>query len=171
MVDESATESSARHQTSNTGKEVIMHHAMKTVGLSLILGLFALSSATVRSAELPTVNSLLDRVAALQDGIAVLEQSGDLNHGQAAKLNKKLERATKALSALNGTQPSGDAAAQQQQQQQGSFLSQIQKAIDALLDFVSALTKLVTDLPSDVLQPIIDAALGLVRDLIGLLLG
>ena len=57
------------------------------------------------------------------------------------------------------------------QQQQGSLLKGLQKAIDALLDFVSELTKLVTDLPSDVLQPIIDAALGLVRDLIGLLLG
>jgi len=144
-----------------------MHHGMKTVGLSLILGLFALSSGTGRSAEVPPVSDLLGRVAALQEGISVLEQSGHLSHGQAKTLTKKLDRATKALSGLNGPQTSADASAQQQQ---SSFLGELQKAIDALLDFVSALTKLVTDLPSDVLQPIIDAALGLVRDLIGLLL-
>jgi len=145
-----------------------MHYGMKTVGLSLILGLFALSSGTGRSAEVPPVSDLLGRVVALQEGISVLEQSGHLSHGQAKTLNKKLDRATKALSGLNGAQGSGEVSAQQQQ---GSFLGELQKAIDALLDFVSALTKLVTDLPSDVLQPISFAALGLVRDLIGLLLG
>ena len=117
-----------------------MHHGMKAVGLSLIVALFALSSGTGRSAEVPVVGDLLGRVAALQDGVAALEQSGDLNHGQAAMFNKKLERATKALGKLNGAQTGGDVSAQQQQQQQqqGSFVKELQNAIDALLDFVSS---------------------------------
>ena len=107
-----------------------MHYGMKTVGLSLILGLFALSSGTGRSAEVPPVSDLLGRVVALQEGISVLEQSGHLSHGQAKTLNKKLDRATKALSGLNGAQGSGEVSAQQQQ---SSFLGELQKAIDALL--------------------------------------
>ena len=145
-----------------------MYHRMKTIGFGLILGLLALAAETGRSAELPSVGDLLGRVAALQEGIATLEQSGHLNHGQAATLTKKLDRVTKALNEVNNAAATREVSAQQQQ---GSLLQGLQKAIDALLDFVSELTKLVTHLPSDVLQPIIDAALGLVRDLIGLLLG
>jgi hypothetical protein len=147
---------------------VMMHYGIKSLGLSLFAAMLALSSGMGRAAELPSAGELLEQVTALQEGIAVLEESGHLNHGQATALSKKLDRVTKALSDLNPAEADGGVTTQQQE---GSFLRALQRAINALLDFVSELTELVTDLPSEVVQPIIDAAIALLRDLIGLLLG
>jgi hypothetical protein len=44
-------------------------------------------------------------------------------------------------------------------------------AIRALLDFIRELTTLVTDLPAQVLQPLINAAIELLQELVTLLLG
>lgn len=144
-----------------------MHYGIKSLGLSLLVALVALSSGTARSAELPSAGELLERVAVLQQSIAGLEEAGQINHGRANALNQKLKKVSKALSDLDAAAGSGEVTAQQQ----GSFLRELQRAVDALLDFIGDLTKLVTDLPSDVVQPIIDAAIELLRDVIGLLLG
>jgi hypothetical protein len=99
--------------------------------------------------------------------LADLENSGELDKQRAKSLRKKLDKIAKALGGLEQASSSGDVTAQQQ----GSFLRELQRAIDALLDFISALTELVTELPAEVVQPIIDAAIELLRDLLGLLLG
>ena len=144
-----------------------MYYGMKTMALSLFVALLALSPGPARAAELPSLGHLLERVTHLQDSIAALEDAGQINHGQATALSQKLDKVSRALSDLNTAATSRDVTAQQQQ---GSFLKELQQAINALLDFVRDLTKLVTDLPADVLQPIIDAAISLLQDLIGLLL-
>jgi hypothetical protein len=145
-----------------------MHYGMKIVGLSLLLALLAFASGTARAAELPS--ALLERVTKLQQSIAGLEQAGQINHGQASVLNHKLNKVSKVLSDMQApatAAAAGDVTAQQQ----GSFLGELQRAIEALLDFIQELTQLVTELPAEVVQPIIDAAIELLRGLIGLLLG
>ena len=141
----------------------------KTVGLSLLVGLLALASGTARAAEVPSAGELLEQVSALQESIAVLEESGQINPGRATALSKKLDKVNKALSGVGAASAgrSGDVTAQQQ----GSFLGELERAIDALLDFISELTELITELPAEVVQPIIDAAIELLRSLVGLLLG
>ena len=108
----------------------------------------------------------VDGIAAM---VADLEASGQISHGQAQSLTAKLDQARRALTGAakaNETAASLGTAAPQQ-----SFLAQIGQAIRALLDFVRELTRLVTNLPRTVVQPIIDAVIGLVSDLVQLLLG
>ena len=150
-----------------------MYCGMKSMGLSVLLAILALAPGLARSAESP--GELLERVAGLQESIAGLEEAGQINHAQADALSRKLKKVSKALEGLDIAAPSGDISAQQAgevtPQQVGPFLRELQRAINALLDFIGALTALVTDLPSEVLQPIIDAAIQLLQDIIGLLFG
>lgn len=155
-----------------------MHTCTKTIlktkplGLGLAAAFLILCSGTLRAADdsvpLPSTAELLEQVAALQESIAVLEESGHLNHGQATSLTKKLDKVTRALGSLADTSEEGDVSAQQVVP---DFLRELGRAIDALLDFLGDLTQLLTDLPAEVVQPIIDAAIELLRDLIGVLLG
>jgi hypothetical protein len=146
-----------------------MHQGIKAFGLSLLIALLAFASGTARAAELPTVGDLLEQVTGLQQSIAALEETGQINHGRATALSQKLNKVSRALSDFGtaGASARGDVSAQQI----GEFLQGLQRAIDALLDFISELTQLLTDLPSEVVQPIIDAAIELLRGLIDLLLG
>jgi ABC-type transporter Mla subunit MlaD len=144
-----------------------MHRRVKILGLSLLMALVAFSPGIGRSAELPTSEELLERVNALQESVAALEEAGQINHGQATALSQKLAKVSRALGDLDAAAAEGDVTAQQL----GGFLKELQRAIDALLEFISALTELVTELPPEVVQPIIDGAIELLRDLIGLLLG
>ena len=152
-----------------------MCYGMKSLGLSVLLALSALAPGLARSAELPAPGELLERVAGLQESIAGLEEAGQINHAQAKALSNKLKKVSKALEGVNIAVPSGAVSAQQAgevaPQQVGQFLRELRRAINALLDFIGALTELVTDLPSEVVQPIIDAAIQLLQDLIGLLFG
>jgi hypothetical protein len=108
----------------------------------------------------------VDGIAAM---VADLEASGQISHGQATSLTAKLDQARRALNGAARAQATaadlGTAAPQQ------SFLAQIGQAIRALLDFVRELTRLVTNLPRTVVQPIIDATIALVSDLVQALLG
>ena len=152
-----------------------MYRAMKTLGLSVLLATLALAPGVAQSAELPESGDLLERVAGLQESITGLEEAGQINHAQAKALSRKLKKVSKALEGVHMAAPSGDVTAQQAgevaPQQVGQFLRELRRAINALLDFIGALTELVTDLPSEVVQPIIDAAIQLLQDLIGLLFG
>jgi hypothetical protein len=142
-----------------------MKNAMRLLSASLLMGLLVLSGGKLQAAP-PGVADVLEQLATLQESIADLESSGELDKQQAKSLTKKLGKVEKALAGLNEAS-TGDVTVQQQ----GSFLRELQRAIDALLDFISALTELVTELPAEVVQPIIDAAIELLRDLLGLLLG
>jgi hypothetical protein len=109
----------------------------------------------------------VDRIAAM---VGDLETSGRISHGQAQSLTAKLDRARRALAgAGKAHETAGGIAAAAAPQQ--SFLAQIGQAIRALLDFVRELSRLVTDLPRTVVQPIIDATIGLLSDLVRALLG
>jgi hypothetical protein len=142
---------------------------IKPVAIWLLAAFLAFSSGALRAAdnELPSTGQLLERVNALQQSIAELEDSGLINHGRATSLSTKLDKVTRALTSLTSTEGAGDVSALQV----SNFLKELGKAIDALLDFISELTELVTELPAEVVQPIIDAAIALLRDLLGLLLG
>ena len=142
---------------------------IKLLGIGILTTLLAFYCGTMRSGgqstDLPSVGDLLEQVDHLQQSVAALEDSGLINHGRANSLVKKLDAVTAALAGSDNKQAAGNVALQQ-----ASFLGELQKAIDALLDFISELTHLITDLPAEVVQPIIDAAIQLLQDLIALLL-
>src|SRR5688572_12602621 len=144
-------------------------YKIKPLGIWFLTVFLAFSSAALRAADnqLPSTEQLLEQVNALQESIAELEDSGLINHGRATSLSKKLDKVTRALTSLASTEGVGDVSALQV----SNFLKELGKAIDALLDFISELTELLTELPADVVQPIIDAAIALLRDLLALLLG
>lgn len=133
------------------------------------MGLLVLSGGKLQAADTPpsAITEALEQLATLRESVANLESSEELDKQQAKSLSKKLDKVAKALGNIEQASSSGDVTAQQL----GGFLRELQRAIDALLDFISALTELVTELPAEVVQPIIDAAIELLRDLIGLLLG
>ena len=144
---------------------------IKVLGIGVVTLLLAFYCGTLRSGErstpLPSAGELLDQVDQLQESIAALETSGLINHGRATSLAQKLEKVTSALTSPNDNK----AAAGNVSLQQASFLGELQKAIEALLDFIQELTQLITDLPAEVVQPIIDAAIELLRGILALLLG
>jgi hypothetical protein len=110
----------------------------------------------------------VDRIAAM---VRDLETSGQISHGQAQSLTAKLDRARRALAGAGKTHETAGGIAAAAAAPQQSFLAQIGQAIRALLDFVRELSRLVTDLPRTVVQPIIDATIGLLSDLVRALLG
>jgi hypothetical protein len=145
-------------------------HRIKTLGIGILTSFAVLYCATLRADEgstgLPSIGELVEQVNQLQQSIAALEDSGHINHGRATSLSKKLDKVTNALTSSNGKEAAGDVSTQQ-----ASFLDELRGAIEALLDFLGELTELLTDLPAEVIQPIIDAAIELLRGLLALLLG
>ena len=115
--------------------------------------------------ETPAGNpDLIGRIDGLAQMIIDLEDSGQLKHGQAQSLLNKLAKAQNALQTAGAQATSSDVTAQQ------SALGNLGKAVKAITDFLRELTKIVTDLPAEVVQPIINATLDLIDQLVGLLL-
>jgi len=116
----------------------------------------------------PTADlDLTARINGLAQMIIDLTESGQLNHGQAESLLNKLAKAEKALERADLAQPkSGDVSAQQLQLP----IANLGKVVKALTDFLRELTHIITDVPSDVVQPIIDATLDLIDEIVSLLL-
>ena len=145
-------------------------YRIKTLGIGILTTFAVLSCGTLQagdsSAGLPSIGDLVDEVNQLQESIVGLEDSGFIKHGRSKSLSKKLDKVTKALTSSDSREAAGDVSIQQ-----ASFLGELGKAIDALLDFIGELTELITDLPAEVVQPIIDAAIELLQGLLGLLLG
>jgi len=111
---------------------------------------------------LETHPDLLGAVEALAEKIIELEESGQLKHGQAQKLLNKLDKAARALEGSGAG--SGDITAQQLP------LEDLDEVLRAITGFLRELTRIVTDLPAEVIQPIIEATLDLIDEIIGLLL-
>jgi len=105
---------------------------------------------------------LIGGVNQLVDAIVELEATGQISHGRAESLLNKLAKAQQALETPQAA-AAGDVAAQQ------SFLGDLGKALKALTAFLRELTQLITQLPADVVQPIINAVLDLINGIIGLL--
>ena len=150
-----------------------MKYAIKTLSASVLMGLLVLSSGTLRAAdtELPNVGDLLDAVVELQVSIGELEASGEISTKQAKSLTKKLDKVAKALARIDvevGGELGGEVTVQQQQ---GGFIGELLRAVEALLDFIRELSQLITELPPEVVQPIVDAAIELLQGLLGLLAG
>jgi len=119
----------------------------------------------VAQEETPAANpDLIGRVDGLAQMIIDLEESGQLKQGQAQSLLNKLAKAQKALQTAGAEATSSDVTAQQ------SALGNLSKAVKAVTGFLRELTKIVTDLPAEVVQPIINATLDLIDELVGLLL-
>ena len=145
-------------------------YRIKTLGIGILTTFAVLCCGTLQagdsSAGLPSIGDLVGEVNQIQESIAGLEDSGFINHGRATSLSKKLDKVTRALTSSDNQQAAGDVSIQQ-----ASFLDELLTAVNALLDFIGELTELITDLPPEVIQPIIDAAIELLQGLLGLLLG
>jgi cell fate (sporulation/competence/biofilm development) regulator YlbF (YheA/YmcA/DUF963 family) len=117
--------------------------------------------------ETPAANpdDLVGKVNGLAQMIIDLEESGHLTHAQTHSLLQKLAKAQKALQTDDAVATTSPEASALQ-----SVLGNLSKAVKALTDFLRELTKIVTDLPAEVVQPIINATLDLIDQLVGLLL-
>lgn len=143
----------------------MMKRTIKWVGAGMLV---LLSSGTLGAdTAAPDAGELLQQVAVLQQSISDLEASGDLSRQRAHSLGKKLEKVAGALAAVVGPAAGDDVTAQQLID---PLLRGLGRAIDALLDFISELTRLVTELPPEVIQPIVDGAIEVLRGLFDLLL-
>jgi uncharacterized coiled-coil protein SlyX len=147
-------------------KKIILVTAL---AVTLITPAFAGGSKTVANVgqqATPAAGSdLIDRIEGLAQMVIDLEESGRLTHGQANSLLNKLAKAQDALQADNAAATASPNVSAAQ-----SPLGNISKAVKALTDFLRELTKIVTDLPADVVQPIINSTLDLIDQLVGLLL-
>src|SRR5258706_4306024 len=124
-----------------------------------------LPAPNIAQKETPAANpDLIGRIDGLAQMIIDLEEGGQLNHGQAKSLINKLAKAQNALQTAGAEATSSDVAAQQ------SALGNLSKAVKAVTGFLRELTRIVTDLPAEVVQPIINATLDLIDELVGLLL-
>jgi len=142
----------------------------KTLNLVMLFAAL-LTTSTFASDKNPAPNlapaanpDLMGRIDDLAQMVIDLEDSGQLKHGQAQSLLNKLAKAQKALQTAEADATSADVTAQQ------SPLANLGQVVKAITDFLRELTKIVTDLPADVVQPIINATLDLIDELVGLLL-
>src|SRR5688500_4256830 len=102
-------------------------HRIQSLSICLLTASLAFASATLRAAdnELPAPEQLLERVNALQESIAGLEDSGFINHGRATSLSKKLDKVSRALTGLVSNEGAGDVSTQQV----SDFLKELGRAI------------------------------------------
>jgi hypothetical protein len=140
-----------------------------TITLAIVFATTLMTSALAgdnsNSKGTPSLNAnpdLLAAVESLAEKITELEESGQLKHGQTQSLLNKLEKAARALE--ESETASGDISAQQ------LSLQDLGKVLKAITAFLRELTQIVTDLPAEVVQPIIDATLDLIDQIIDLLL-
>src|SRR4051812_14158787 len=151
------------------------NHMKITRTVTLVMALTAILTTSAFAGDKPAPNvvqeetpaanpDLIGRIDGLGQMIIDLEAGGQLKRGQAKSLLNKLAKAQTALQTAGAEATSSDVAAQQ------SALGNLSKAVKALTDFLRELTRIVTDLPADVVQPIINATLDLIDELVGLLL-
>ncbi|HEX2718846.1 MAG TPA: hypothetical protein VHM67_14300 [Gemmatimonadaceae bacterium] len=108
---------------------------------------------------------IVGKIDALAARVQALETNGSLSHGEVQRLIAQLDIARRALGGSGASALVATTAAQQ------PVLADIGKALNALLKFLENVLDLTTDLPNQVVDPIVSGVIDLLTGLISLLTG